>query len=53
MDRKSRRKPPESQTKAHPVLELVRVGRACDLVRGGGGRSGQDRNHYYYFTQDE
>lgn len=53
MNRKSRRKPPESQTKAPPVLELVRVGRASDLVRGGGGMAGQDRNQYYYFTQDE
>jgi hypothetical protein len=53
MNQKSRRKPPEPQTKEHPVLALVRVGRASDLVRGGGGMSGQDRAQYYYFTQDE
>jgi len=53
MNRKSGRKPPEPQTKAHSALALVRVGRATDLVRGGGGMSGQDRNAYYYFTQDE
>jgi hypothetical protein len=33
--------------------ELHVVGSAVELVQGGGGMSGSDRNYYYYFLPGE
>ena len=39
------------QTYSAPELHVV--GSAVELVQGGGGMSGSDRNYYYYFLPGE
>ncbi|MCW5745004.1 MAG: hypothetical protein KIT36_02235 [Alphaproteobacteria bacterium] len=38
---------------AYEAPRVLEVGRTADLVQGGGGMSGSDRNYYYYYLPGE